>query len=190
MIYAGHCYTNCQSGYGNTLLAATSSDGITWSKLNNPVLEGDSSGADWTRDGVADPGLVQGPDSQWYLFFTGLKDEERTMGVAVGQTPFGPWDVNPEPLFSPGPGKFDSAGDLAPFVFIEGDLVRMWFLGMTPEEQLALATRKPNGPCTYPIDLPSCQIHEPLNGERCTPLSSHWPVVVRKMRFASPMEMR
>ena len=138
MIYAGHCYTDCDYGYGVTLLAATSQDGLHWTKVSSPVMTGTEAGLEWTRDGVAEPGLVQGPDGRWYLFFTGLVDEERAIGLAVGDSPLGPWDVRPDPLFEPTPGGFDSAGDLAPFVFIEDGTVRMWFLGMNPEEQIVI----------------------------------------------------
>ena len=119
MVYAGHCYTVCEQGFGNTLLGAKSSDGITWDKLDEPVLRGGIDGADWTRDGVAEPGLTQGPDGRWYLFFTGLAGEGREIGVTVGDSPLGPWQVNTESIVRPGDG-FDRSGALAPSVLIEG----------------------------------------------------------------------
>jgi hypothetical protein len=71
-------------------------------------------------------------------FFSGLRDEERRIGIARGETPFGPWNVNPEPIVIPSGDGFDRAGVLAPDVRLEGDTVRMWFLGMTPEEDIAI----------------------------------------------------
>ena len=49
MIYAGHCYTRCEHGFGNVLLAATSNDGLAWTKINHPVLTGGIPDAVWTR---------------------------------------------------------------------------------------------------------------------------------------------
>ncbi len=146
MVYAGHCYTDCDNGPGVTLLAATSQDGLEWTKVATPVLTGSESGLDWTRDGVAEPGLIQGPDGRWYLFFTGLLDEERAIGIAVGDSPFGPWEIRPDPLFEPTADGFDSVGDLAPFVLIEGYTVRMWFLGMTPEERITIGYAESSWP--------------------------------------------
>ncbi len=137
MVYAGHCYTDCERGFGNTLLGATSPDGIAWEKIDEPILRGGLDGADWTGDGVAEPGLTQGPDGRWYLFFTGLAGEGREIGIAVGDTPLGPWQVNPEAIVGPGAG-FDRSGTLAPSVLIEGSRVRLWYLGMAPDEDIAI----------------------------------------------------
>lgn len=140
MVYAGHCYTNCDFGFGVTLLGATSIDGITWTKLDEPILTAGGTGLNWTRDGVAEPALVLGPDNRWYLFFTGLLDEKRWIGQAVSDAPFGPWTIDPKPIVvdSDTPGAFDEASVLAPFVLIEDERVRMWFLGFTPEERIAI----------------------------------------------------
>ena len=135
MVYAGHCYTDCRSGWGVTLLGATSSDGLTWTKLEQPVLQGTTLGLDWTKDGVGEPALLYGSDGQWHLFFTALEDATREIGLASGTTPFGPWTVLDQPILQPTPGEFDEGGVLAPFVLQEGDLLRMWYLGQTLGEQ-------------------------------------------------------
>jgi predicted GH43/DUF377 family glycosyl hydrolase len=137
MIYAGHCYTGCKAAPGVTLLAATSTDGLTWTKRSTPVLQALPE-LGWTRDGVAEPGLIEGPDGLFYLFFTGLRDADRVIGIARGTTPFGPWEVDRQPIVVPSASGFDRAGVLAPDVVIEGDTVRMWFLGTTPEEDIAI----------------------------------------------------
>lgn len=136
MVYAGHCYTNCQVGWGVTLLGATSRDGLTWSKLDQPVLQGSTLGLEWTKDGVAEPALLFGADQQWHLFFTSLQDADREIGLASGPTPFGPWTVRDQPVLRPTPGTFDEGGVLAPFVLLEGDRVRMWYLGQSVGEQV------------------------------------------------------
>ncbi len=136
MVYAGHCYTECTAGWGVTLLGATSSDGLTWTKLDQPVLQGTTLGLDWTRDGIAEPALLYGPDGQWHLFFTSLQDATREIGLAYGPTPFGPWTVIDQPVVQPTAGSFDECGVLAPFLLIEDDRVRMWYLGQSVGEQV------------------------------------------------------
>jgi predicted GH43/DUF377 family glycosyl hydrolase len=137
MIYAGHCYTTCNAGYGVNLLGARSNDGVHWIKETEPVLQA-VDGLEWTRDGVAEPGIVVGPDGLLYLFFTGLLDEQRAIGVARGESLLGPWDVLPDPIIVPSPDGFDAGGALAPDVHIEGDLARMWFLGFDTAGDIAI----------------------------------------------------
>lgn len=132
MVYAGHCYTDCDYGLGVSLLAATSEDGLVWQKLDQPVMTATSAGLDWTRDGVAEPGLVEGPDGLFYLGFTGLRDEERLIGIASSESPSGPWEISEDPIIEPtGPNEVQV---LAPMMLIEGDRVRMWYLGVQDPE--------------------------------------------------------
>lgn len=135
MVYAGHCYTDCPNGYGVTLLGATSSDGIAWTKLDQPVLNSPALALDWTKDGVAEPALAYGDDGQWQLYFTSLDGEQREIGLATGPTPFGPWMVLDKPVLSPTAGAFDAEGALAPFVLLENGLVRMWYLAPSGREE-------------------------------------------------------
>lgn len=132
MIYVGHCYTHCDYGVGTTLLAATSSDGRAWTKRTDPVLAAMPDELPWTRDGVAEPALVIEADGRVTLFFTGVRDADRWLGMARGTSPFGPWDVNPDPILKPMPGTFDAGGVLAPHVLIENGIARMWYLGVQP----------------------------------------------------------
>lgn len=136
MVYAGHCYTSCDAGYGVSLLSASSNDGIHWIKHTEPVLQA-VAGIDWTRDGVAEPALVE-TDGDFYLFFTGLDGDARVIGIARSAEPFGPWEVAPDPIITPSPDGFDAGGVLAPDVRIEGDLARMWFLGVALDEVIAI----------------------------------------------------
>jgi beta-xylosidase len=133
MIYTGHCYTNCTSEPGVRLLAATSTDGITWTKVTEPVLSR-STEIEWMKDGAAEADLIQGPDGAFYMFFTGMQDEQRVIGVARGASPFGPWEINPDPIVRPTPGSFDEAGVLAPEVIIEQGKARMWYLAFAAGE--------------------------------------------------------
>jgi predicted GH43/DUF377 family glycosyl hydrolase len=129
MIYAAHCYTKCTKGTNVSLGAATSTDGLTWTKRDTPVLQA-SRDIRWMNLGVGEPHILRGPDGMFYLFFTGLRGEERVIGVARGPSPFGPWDINPTPIVTPNrvPG-FDEKAVLAPWVTVEGEVVRMWYMG-------------------------------------------------------------
>jgi len=128
MIYTGHCWTNCPNGAGVFLLAATSIDGRSWTKLPKPILS--KADVSIAKDGVAEADIVKGPDGYFYLFMTLLQgDAPHQIGVARSATPFGPWDINPTPILSGTAGEFDAKGVVAPTVLIEGGKVRMWFHG-------------------------------------------------------------
>ncbi len=135
MIYAGRCYAGCDHRPGVTLLAAISTDGIAWEKQPEPVLTAMPDELPWTRDGVAEPGLVQLPDGTWRLLFTGLVDDERAIGIASGPTPLGPWTPEPEPILSADPAYDGEVQVLAPHVLIEGDTARVWYLSVADGER-------------------------------------------------------
>lgn len=143
MIYVGHCYSKCDKGAGAFLLAATSQDGISWTKRAEPVLQA-SDTIWWMKNGVAEPALVRAPDGSYYLFLTGAlgDDEKKVIGVARSSTPFGPWDINPDPIVTPSkgsaPGTYRESGVLAPTVIIEGDRARMWFFGFNKKPEMAI----------------------------------------------------
>jgi hypothetical protein len=84
------------------------------------------------RYGVAEPAILEGLDGDWYLFFTGgLGDTEpRVTGIARSPSPFGPWDVAPDPILAPGGPGFEACGTFAPSVLMDGDRVRMWYLAI------------------------------------------------------------
>jgi predicted GH43/DUF377 family glycosyl hydrolase len=134
MIYVGHCYTSCDHTYGTTLLAATSTDGRSWTKRDEPVMTAMPDQVPWTRDGVAEPAVLIESEGSITLFFTGVRDEDRWIGMARGESLFGPWDVNTEPILMPTAESFDAGGVLAPHVLIENGIARMWYLGVEPVE--------------------------------------------------------
>lgn len=148
MLYAAHCYTRCdrEGGGGVRILGATSTDGVTWTKRDEPVLEA-LPDVEWATEGVAEPGINLGPDGRFYLWFTGLgPNDSRRIGVASGPTPFGPWDVNPEPVVVAAPGTFAEHQVLAPDVRIEGDRVRMWHLGCDSKERIMIGYAESSWP--------------------------------------------
>ncbi len=134
MVYVGHCYNNCDHEPGATLLAATSPDALTWTKLRMPVLQR-SSRISWMSESVAEPCLVKGPDGAYYLFITGVQGDRRTIGVARSTSVTGPWEINPEPIVTSAPDTFYDCGALAPDVHVEGGAVRMWFHGFQCPER-------------------------------------------------------
>ncbi len=136
MVYVGWCVpgynqeTSCEHGPATVLLGATQGTDGAWTKRPTPVLEGRRD-VPLMRDGVAEPALVAGPDGRFYLFFSaGLGDTPRVTMLAVGDSPFGPWEINPEPLWQPEPASFEACGAFAPSVLIENDQAAMWYLAM------------------------------------------------------------
>ncbi len=128
MIYTGYCYSDCGSGVSQ-LLAATSIDGVEWEKREKPIIE--ASEIPWASRGVAESEIVQGPDRSYYLFMTSI-NEPHVIGVAKSNSPFGPWEVNPEPVVKASQ-SFSNLGALAPSVLIEGNKVRLWYSGFSKD---------------------------------------------------------
>lgn len=128
MVYAGHCYASYKVVPGIRVMGATSTNGKTWTKRSQPVLS-PSSQRPWMVNGVAEPCMIK-DGSTYYLFFTGgLGDNEsRVIGLGRSASPWGPWDIRPDPVLTGTPGHFDASGVLAPSVLIENGKVKMWYL--------------------------------------------------------------
>lgn len=129
MVYTGWCLPEdrCKSDIQPfQLLGATSVDGINWVKREEPVLNGDIAGLDFTA-ATFEASLIQGPDDLFYLFFT-ADDAEGvgTFGVGRSENPFGPWDLFPETVISPD-ALVDLDGIVAPDVIIEDGKFSMWY---------------------------------------------------------------
>lgn len=142
--YAGHAYTDVGriERPGVFVLGAHSVDGITWTKLDRPLLPFDEVPA-WMRDGAAEPALVKLGDERWVLLFTGLEDEARVIGAADGAAPEGPWRVRPEPIIRPGvPGASDDHQVLAPTALVKDDRLRIWYLGVSAAGALSVDYRE------------------------------------------------
>ena len=130
MLYAGHNYndgTLTGANFGVTLLGAFSVDGLAWNKLPTPVLEADPALA-WMADGTAEPALVRGADGNFYLFFTALAGESRSIGLAVAADPFGPWTIAPDPIVTAASaGLPPDGGVVAPHAELIDGVLRLWF---------------------------------------------------------------
>jgi len=138
MVYAGHCYNDCPGNVpGVRILSATSPDGIHWTKSAQPLLAPSAPPA-WMQDGVAEPAILLGPDGDLYLFFTGVKGSEHAIGVARAASLSSAWDIDPNPIVAPTPGRYDETGDTGPTVLLENGAVRMWFTGTTSAGQYSI----------------------------------------------------
>jgi hypothetical protein len=134
MLYTGWCFNpaHCPRAAESkdvTLLAATSFDGLAWTKAVAPV-ELDVPLA-WAPGGIAETVVTQGPDGYFYLFFTAIDVPHPTqLGLAISASPFGPWSFAPEPILPAGPtGSWNECGPVAPSVLFENGVARMWFAG-------------------------------------------------------------
>lgn len=144
MVYTGFCnkpagYTpllpprwTCPGDSGIWLLGATSTDGIHWTKEPAPIIS-PVPNREWMSHGLTEAELVEGPDGWFYLFFTGDGPlESRAIGVARSRHPFGPWDIDPQPILRGAPQLLSGLHKvLAPSVHIDADTGRvlMWFNG-------------------------------------------------------------
>ncbi|MGB8815065.1 MAG: hypothetical protein WCC57_17940 [Paracoccaceae bacterium] len=140
MVYVGHAYTDTSqiAAGGVYLLAATSTDGMSWTKSPEPLARPGQFGG-WRSDGMAEPYLVRRGAGDYLLFYTGLGGEERAIGVATGPSPAGPWEFGSEPLITPGPeGGPDGHQVLAPAAMLDGDALRIWYLAATAEGALSI----------------------------------------------------
>ena len=141
MYYVGHAYENTgliEQG-GVYLLAASSPDGVTWTKHPEPILSpGD--GPAWASDGFAEPDLVIGPDGTVHLFFTGLSGEERVLGYASATEPFGEFQIAQEPILTPDMlAGADATQLLAPTVLLEGNTASIWYLAYGSDGSYSIA---------------------------------------------------
>jgi len=136
MLYTGYCFDTCKRQPGVYLMAATSTDGRNWVKREQPVL----SKADFpqTKDGAAEADIVKGPDGDYYLFMSLLFAKGQEIGVARAKSPYGPWQIAPEPIVRATPGRFDDKGPIAPSVIIENGKVRMWFHGFSKRNTIEI----------------------------------------------------
>jgi len=136
MLYAGHAYTDASAvdgRFGVSLVVATSPDGLSWSKAPTQILQADPS-LPWMSDGVAEPSLLLGPDGKYYLFFTGLEDAERSIGIAVASNPLGPWEIAPEPMLTAAGAGLGAGGTvIAPHAELVNGVLRVWYTAVTPD---------------------------------------------------------
>ena len=96
--------------------------------------------------GAAEPAILLGPDKKYYLLFTGLKDEERVIGAAVADTPFGPYKFNPVPVITSTNNEHDGRKVLAPWAMIQKNKLRVWYLAENKKEHISVGYAEANWP--------------------------------------------
>jgi hypothetical protein len=135
VIYTGFCIDvarcpRAAQGRYTAQLAATSTDGVRWSKLATPVLL--DADVPWAPDGIAETHVVRDPDSGKYLmFFQALNgNQAHVVGLAWSDLPVGPYHVHPEPLLVPTDvGSWANGGIVAPHALFDEQEVLLWFSG-------------------------------------------------------------
>lgn len=171
MFYVGHAYfdTSLIEHGGVALLAATSMDGVTWTKRPQPIFTtGD--GPQWAADGIAEPDLAIGPDGTVHLFFTGLHGEERVIGYASAPDLFGPFTFAPDPIVTPQSAGDGVAQTLAPTAVLDGDAVSLWYLAYDTDGAFKIVRSDGHldglaeaGPAGSPADVaPELEGHPPV----------------------------
>ncbi len=123
MFYVGYCIENCAPAFIG-ILCATSTDGINWTKQNEPVLSGEDVDLDWAEV-IKEPSIVKGPDNMFYLFISG----DESIGIARSNSIMGPYEVYPEPIIQK-EYDWEATSVIAPTVIIEDNKVRVWYMGV------------------------------------------------------------
>lgn len=116
-----HVYTSKFTGrtpYTGVIGHATSTDGIHWKPQGDALTKGPKDA--WDSFGVLTP-YVMAYKGKYYLYYTSSKElpgkkwasrgsgNERHIGLAIADSPDGPWKKLPDPVFSPGKkGQWDS----------------------------------------------------------------------------------
>ena len=141
MLYTAYCLDTCTQDKGVYVMAATSADGRTWSKISRPVISRVEL-PPGVQD-IAEVHVAQGPDQQYYLFATYLyaAGQGHEIGIGRAATPYGPWQLSSVPVVRRVPDGFDDIGPIAPTVLMENGTVRMWFHGFSsvPQAQIGYA---------------------------------------------------
>jgi len=136
MWYTGWDGSNLRIGY------ATSPEGIIWTKLNDPVLDGGPPGS-WDVS-VSDASIIY-DGTTYHMWYRGQDDGNTPLATRIGYatSPDGviwtkyddPTTVNPpfaesDPVMNPGdPGSWDSVWILGPTVIFDGTTYHMWYMG-------------------------------------------------------------
>ena len=125
MIYNGYSGQLFQAGY------ATSTDGITWNKADDPVLEAGSVSS-WDYPRANPTAVVYNPYlSKYFMFYSGGTFLHWKIGYATADSFNGSWTKNPSVLMEGTPGEWDSQTAAFPYVLYDPDdgIYKMWYMG-------------------------------------------------------------
>jgi len=109
---------------------ATSSDGMTWTKLEgNPVFQSDPS-AEWEKYKVTACQIVQ-QDGWYVMFYIGFRDVDHAqIGVARSRDGLSHWQRLPaNPIIRPGLDKWDHDACYKPYAILDGQRWLLWYNG-------------------------------------------------------------
>ncbi len=106
------------SSYSGVIGHATSTDGVHWKEHEDALTKGPADA--WDNHGVLTP-YVMAYESKYYLYYTASRklpgeswavrgpNNGRYIGLAIADSPNGPWRKLPKPVLSPGEeGEWDS----------------------------------------------------------------------------------
>jgi beta-1,2-mannobiose phosphorylase / 1,2-beta-oligomannan phosphorylase len=114
---------------------ATSTDGIHWRRLPEPVLRPDADSS-WEAERVAGAHVFR-HDGWLYAAYIGFARGFEDSSIGIARSVDGvTWERHSgNPVISRGVvGDFDSINVYKPFVVVDGDLWRMWFNGSSPTD--------------------------------------------------------
>ena len=123
MIYAGWNVTDNWTGSnaGIKIMGATSSDGIQWTKIEDPILIG--SDVTYSPD-INEASLIKADDGFWYIPFS----TDKSIGIARSTSFASGYDICPEAIVTP---QFDWDNEVtAPDGIINNGKMRLWFHGV------------------------------------------------------------
>ncbi len=127
MIYAGWNVTNNWTGpsAGIRILGATSTDGINWEKLSNPIIL--PTDIAYSPD-INEATLMKSEDGWWYIVFS----TDRSIGIARSNSFSGSYQIFPEAIVDP---LFEWDSEVtAPDGIIENGKFRIWYHGVKEPE--------------------------------------------------------
>jgi predicted GH43/DUF377 family glycosyl hydrolase len=125
----------------NALGYATSKDGVAWTALPKPVMQGDPNIA-WEKERVT-AAHIERWEGYYYAFYIGFKNvNEAAIGIARSRDGIGSWERLPEnPIVRPGSFGWDSDACYKPSVIHEKGRWLLWYNGRKQHtEQIGLAT--------------------------------------------------
>jgi len=137
VLYEDDTYKMWFSGDGSGTLFysqigyAESNDGITWTPLNDPVIQSGIQG-DWNRGKTLGSVLLVNDTLKiWYAGSSDNFNSHSSIGYAwsVGNND---WNLEVEPVLEKGEsGEWDATGVYKPVVYFDGNLYHMWYHGWT-----------------------------------------------------------
>ena len=124
VILDGSTYKMWYDG-GDAVGYATSADGITWEKHEEPVLTG-SAGA-WDEGGVSSSTVILEGET-YKMWYSGIGASDYAIGYATSADGI-TWEKHEEPVLEK-EGEWDEYGVFGPSVLYNGEEYEMWYSGI------------------------------------------------------------